>query len=112
MADGSVRGDYCTNHLQIFPPPPLHFPFSSPCSGGRQAAFVKVKVAQPTPNDTIEQFFHFFRSATPSLLSVQFQHLEAMPKYKASRNVSKICLINARPLRQLQLQLKLPRYLL
>lgn len=107
MADGSVRRNYCTHHLGLFPPPPAPFPFSSACSGGRQPAFVKVKVTQPTPNDTTEQFFHLFRSATPSLLSVQFQHLEAMPKCKASRNVSKMGLINVRPLLQLLLYLLL-----
>lgn len=76
LADGSVRHDYCTHHLQISHPPPIHFPFS--CSGGGQPVFVKVKVEQPTPNDTTEQFFHFFRSATFSLLSPRFPHLEAM----------------------------------
>lgn len=97
MADGSVRRNYCTHHLRLFPPPPLPSPSSSACSGGRQPAFVKVKGTQPTPDDTTEQFFNLFRSATPSLLSVQFQHLEAMPKCKASRNVRKMGLINVRP---------------
>lgn len=108
MADGSVWHDYCTHHLQISHPPPIHFPFS--CSGGRQLIFVKVKADQPTPNYTTEQFFHFLRTATRSLLSLRFPHLEAMQKQKAWRNVRKIWLINAKPLLQLQHYLLLVRF--
>lgn len=84
--------------IHRFPTSSDSFPFISPCSNGWHQAFVKVKVARPTPSDTTDQFFHFFRSAGLLLLSVQFQHLEAMPKSKASRNVREISLINARPL--------------
>lgn len=83
--------------IHRFPTSSDSFPFISPCSNGWHQAFVKVKVARPTPSDTTDQFFHFFRSAGLLLLSVQFQHLEAMPKCKASRNVREISLINAGP---------------
>lgn len=64
--------------IHRFPTSSESFPFKTPCSNGWHEAFVKVKVEQPTPDDTTDQFFHFFRSASPLLLSVQFQHLEAM----------------------------------
>lgn len=87
--------------IHTFPTSSDSFPFISPCSNGWHQAFVKVKVARPTPGDTTDQFFHLFRSASLLLLSVQFQHLEAMPKCKASRNVREISLINERPRRWL-----------
>lgn len=83
--------------IHRFPTSSNSLPFKLPCSNGWHQAFVKVKVERPTPNDTTDQFFHFFRSASLLLLSIQFQHLETMPKCKASRNVREIVLINARP---------------
>lgn len=64
--------------IHRFPTSSDSFPFKTPCSNGWHQAFVKVKVEHPTPDDTTDQFFHFFRSASLLLLSVQFQHLEAM----------------------------------
>lgn len=64
--------------IHRFPTSSDSFPFKTPCSNGWHQAFVKVKVERPTPDDTTDQFFHFFRSASLLLLSVQFQHLEAM----------------------------------
>lgn len=84
--------------IHRFPASSNSFPFISLCSNGWHQAFVKVKVARPTSDDTTDQFFHFLRSASLLLLSVQFQHLEAMPKCKASSSVRKISLINVRPL--------------
>lgn len=84
--------------IHRFPTSSDSFPFISPCSNGWHQAFVKVKVAWPTSSVTTDQFFHFFRFASLLLLSVQFHHLEEMPKCKASRDVREISLINARPL--------------
>lgn len=84
VSDSSVQQDYCTHHAQISHLPPIHFPSRLPCSNGWHRAFVKVKVERPTPDDTTDQFFHFFRSASLLLLSVHFWHLEKTPKCQAS----------------------------
>lgn len=100
MADSNVQQDYCTHHPQISN---LHqfisfrlclFKWMAPdiCQGEGRA---------PHASQYNQPIFPFFRSASLLLLSVQFQHLEVMPKSKASRNVREISLINATPLHSL-----------
>lgn len=76
MADSSVQQDYCTHHPQISHL--LRFISLQDSLFKRMAPGICQGEERPTPDDTTDQFFHFFRSASLLLLSVQFQHLEAM----------------------------------